>query len=267
MLHEGKELAVSDYENYVNEAEKLNEKIMKRYSQIYGKVPLRDGIYSPKVYFEKDRKRICIILKEINGIKNDKWDPVSIVENDYCIYGSVGNKPAKAIVNMFKETALREQRDIDGCSKDTIPGIAYINLSKLAGTSKTNETRLRSTVKATGDLLWKQLELIDADIYICGGTFQFLWNLLADENTWPYLLESNGTAEKINGENLKRLSFYEFCLNGKNKMFVQIYHPSYRNDSNLWSADTGKLILDVYESFANGKLKSLKKWKISNAEI
>ncbi len=244
-------------ENYINEAPLLNDKFAKRYEQLYKKTPLKDGIYSPQIYFEINRVKVCVVLKEINGTNNDNWNPVEEVDNEYCIYAHKNNKPATNIVKAFRSTALCQKKIIDKRELETIPGIAYINLSKLPGLSTTNIKTLKSIVQNTKDLIIEQFELIDADIYIFGGTFNYVWSILSNKAVWPYLLESSKNDRKINDEKLSKLSFYQYYLNGKKKMLVQTYHPSRRSD--IWD-NLGTRILNTYNDFINDKLISKSNW-------
>ena len=246
-----------DYHEYLQKASILNDEFTKLYEKLYKKTSLKDGIYNPTDYFTKDRVKVCVVLKEINRRDDDdKWEPVSVIDNRFSIYGDKNNPPATAIVRAFKETLLDKKQLIEGSWTDTISGIAYVNLSKIPGGSKSNDTSLAAIVNGTWNLLMKQLSLLDADIYVFGGTFKYLWPYFADDKVWPHLLKST-KGEDINDTNHNRLSFYKYRVTDKDRLFVQTYHPS--RHLPLWT-DLGVKILEVFQKFEEGSLIDYSEW-------
>jgi hypothetical protein len=186
-----------------------------------GVIPIIDGVVDFEHYFGC-KNRIMWVLKEPNsegevepwsmrdtlrklkdesGIKKG-WEKTfsSIV---YVTYGIINDQNWSSIPYVY------DNPDI----VDILKSIAYINIKKDPGGSKSNYSELMESAQLYKEIIFKQLDLIRPEIIICGGTFDFLDSISV-----------GSTFKNFNQGPLKAYS------NG-NQLIIDAYHPGARNIS------------------------------------
>lgn len=163
-----------------------------------------DGIIN-KEYFRKSKVKILWILREVNhdGDISD-WDMTKIIPQIiiktgiqlgwektfgpivYATYGILNKKLWDEIPYYYDEPEI----------VNVLKEIAYINVKKTAGISKTNFKELESAFNEGKDRLFEEINKINPDVIVYGGTF--------------YLFEKDIENRIIN----------------KNTKHINAYHPS-----------------------------------------
>ena len=81
-----------------------------------------------------------------------------------------------------------------------------MNIKKTAGKNKSNDKIIQYNANKYGNYIKKEIEIINPDIVILGGTYEFLKNIL----------------------NLKRVLKNLYKEKGNNKrIYIKCYHPAY----------------------------------------
>jgi hypothetical protein len=174
--------------------------------------------------FSKSKFRISWMLKEpydnYDGTGGD-WDYSELFPLDKDLYNTFKlNKPTfhpiiyttYSILNDFVKyedmSWISEKHDM--C--DVLREVAIINCQKLPskGATITDFSDLHESVRNNGDLLQKQITLIDSDVLIFGNTFELYRELLDLENE---TLINNGSSD---------------YLIKNNRLYISSYHPSQR---------------------------------------
>src|SRR5687768_12307014 len=162
----------------LNKISDLDARIRKIHSNT-GLHPICDGIVDPVTYSSSDKK-ILWILKEVNSPEDDGgWDMREAIRNlktesglkkgwdktfssiVYVSYGIIYKKNWSEIPYLYDDPSI-----IDVLNK-----IAYINVKKVPGGSRTSPTELQLAYVVNRELLWDQIRVINPDIIIFGGTF------------------------------------------------------------------------------------------------
>lgn len=135
-----------------------------------------DGLVDPAAYFAA-RPRVLFILKEIHG---SPWvqDDLRLFLSKKANRGFTWNNVVRwkrLIDHAFNEPgnvlpSYDEQPHIGTRErKRELASIGAINLKKVPGTSDAHDNTIQLYAKQHGDLLARQIELIDPDIIIAGG--------------------------------------------------------------------------------------------------
>ena len=194
----------------------MDEQIKLHITKEFNEETIHDGVVDQESYSSAEKK-ILWILKEPHS-DNDltSWDMRGAISNDlrtvkgikkgwdktftsivYVTNGILKNKSWEEIPFINKEPQI-----IDELKK-----IAYINVKKTAGSAKTKPSVLKDYYVRSKEILLEQIETIDPDILIFGGTF--------------YLFKDD--------LGLPELNFYDSCnaLKVNNKIYVNAFHPQY----------------------------------------
>ncbi len=190
------EIADLEYDNYIKESKKIFLEYKQNYADEInnGKGDVaQDGLYSPNVFFIKNRPRIIALLFEgTNYDKDNKklsWEPCAIFDNDDSLRAEKGNS------NQVYLTILYEMRYLIGgfsnilypkisdehklsCSiyHPSLKGVGHINIKKFDECNlKTNHQNLKFHLKRTKNLFRKHLLAIDMDIILCHGANQLTY--------------------------------------------------------------------------------------------
>lgn len=134
-------------------------------------------------------------LKTEHGIKKG-WDKTfsSIV---YVTYGILHSKKWDEIPYTYDDPSV----------VDVLKSIAYINVKKFPGGARANPDEIRQAYLDNKELLWDQINLINPEIIIFGGTFYLFENDIDANNKAPF-----------NSCNL---------IKSSDKRFIDAYHPQY----------------------------------------
>ena len=191
------------------------ENQLKRFEQAVGEdVFVRDGIVDVAKYLKAPIK-ILWILKEANSPKNDLPDMrpnlasligeiPNIIDPKWaktwrpivrCVYGIFENKGFEYIKTMDDEVEIVEY----------MKKVAHINVKKYAGGSKAQETEMKNFYKKYKDFLHEQIEIINPDVLIFGGTFHYF-----DEDYFA-------------GKN--QIKTWRPIFQWKNKLLIDTFHP------------------------------------------
>lgn len=220
---------------------------------VYVKQASTDGVVQPKLYVNEPVK-IMWVMKEINkedgdgycqrdlfnrlineikeealhGVGRKKWkmslDPIIYITNQImrgCIHYSDVSLPYitedPSIVNVLQK-------------------IAYVNIKKIPGGATSNNNKLQEFYEKGKEIFFKQLEVANPDIVICGNTLRYFKNdlqLKSLEKHNEFKIDFASTAERI---------------------FINIYHPMYL------SLQPEKF----REEYYNAIIDIIKKWKTQN---
>lgn len=182
---------------------------------------ITDGIVNQEIWDGKEHKKILFVLKEAYG-EGDEWDLTSWLNNcagrhpkdqtwkyvAQWVYGMQNT----SIVGMERYKNLKDEE-----RNEAISQIAVMNIRKSKGESNSDSVVISAYAEFDKEELKKEFELIDADIVVCGSTFEILCNTvfgrkLDEENdNWYYFLD----------------------LGGRKRLFIDYYHPAYRVSSLL----------------------------------
>lgn len=182
-----------------------------------------DGIINVEKYL-KTHPKILWILKEVNhdGSLED-WNMAEILQDikaDYGIekgfektfapivhlsYGIINKKNWNEVPYHYDEPSII----------DILSRIAYINVKKTSGSSTTHYTSLEKAYEENKTLLFKQINEINPDIIIYGGT--------------SYLFESDIEIQ-ISNRNIKHISAYHPAQRSitHEEYFNRVYNQVYR---------------------------------------
>ena len=181
----------------------------------YGREPIYDGIVDLNTFISSKTK-ILWILKEVNSEDDEgDWSLRETIQNLKTEKGFKRGwgKTFSSIVYV-SEGILNDSvwDDIpyeynDPNVIDVLKNIAFINLKKVAGVSKSNPKELYEAYQNYREILIKQVDLIDADITIFGGTYLYFKN-------------------DFKSDNVKRFGSCNIFQIG-DKIYIDAYHPQY----------------------------------------
>ncbi len=176
-----------------------------------------DGIVNEMVWNNNsDSPRILFVLKEAYGGEND-WSLTDELQKK-TPWSSIWRRVTEwtyGILNTTAEKIAKYEPDIISMEADNkwLNRIAVINLKKSSGRSSSKQGEIEVYAAYDRLELKKQIEIIDADIIVCGSTFS-VFNSLYDN--------------KIKTENNYCDNWYYFTdeINGKNTLVIDYYHPA-----------------------------------------
>lgn len=182
----------------------------------HANVFISDGIVDETIWNDSHHKRIAYVLKEAYGETQDwsltewllKVHPSSsfwrrIVEWSYGIQNTTPDKIAKYSPNIYHE------------NKSLFQQIAVINLKKSSGKSSSNYNEIAAYAWEDRRELRKQLEIIKADIIVCGSTFSSL-NLMYNNSICP------------EGAKCDNHFYNTDIISGNQTIIIDYYHPANR---------------------------------------
>lgn len=161
--------------------------------------------------FASSKVRVMFLLKEVNDReRKEDWSLVQLIHNQMNkmkflrIWHTVGIW-SFALQNGFPPyQALKLKNNVRG----GLCEIATTNLKKSGGGGSSDLKEIREHAKKNKELWVREIEIIQPDIVICGGTFDIIQDILDFET------KTCGSGAKI-GKAL-------------NTTFVDFYHPMYR---------------------------------------
>lgn len=195
-----------------------------------------DGAVDPERYLAK-KPRLLFFLKETNGNNNDgsvntelsDWDYMQWVRDQACmkepLYRSVyrniamwskqfdlftsGHEPVAA--DLIDINGLMINEDLCGA----LYGIALINLKKSWGKEQTDWSQMKRYLEEDPlrrEILIHQVDTLQPDLVLCGGTFDFVYDIFGSGNPYRQVLCDDG----------QRIDYFR----KGNTTFVSCYHPS-----------------------------------------
>jgi len=179
---------------------------------------IRDGIVSPKNWYKQKTPKICYLLKE--GYTNDKgYDLAECLRNNepWHMWKKV-SVWTESIFQAFGMEKEYNQEYIIGNLRKNTDSIAVINIKKSNGKSESDYKEIEDFAVKDRDFLYRELEIINPDIIVCGYTSHCLRAILGEE--W----KNNETYMNLFGE-----------WNGK--LIIDYYHPAgqYPNRVNYYA--------------------------------
>jgi hypothetical protein len=200
---------------------------------------ISDGVMQPDEYFSKEM-RLAWILKEAY----DKEDGTGGEWSYFDLYDKTGFdiSTVKTLKRIIKTSYSihndfikgENMDDIDFEMKQIIKRVAIINTQKLPAKnySSTNSKDLQESINKYSDLLERQLELINPNVVIFGGTFRYYKDLLKFEDS-----------EIVKG-NVKYIS-------KGGKLYIDAPHPSF------WQISEDEYVNDIVSVVEKWKLNKL----------
>ena len=180
-----------------------------------------DGIIDENVWNNNlYKKKILFVLKEAYG---DDWGDLTLATwlKRYHPNDRMWARVARwtyGIQNTNVDRIEKYKTSLeDGLHGECIDQIAIMNLKKSNGKSKSNYDEIRAYADADKEEIKKEFSLIDADIVICGATFDMLLRNVYEID------------EKILNRGCDNW-YYWFDIegNGKERLFIDMYHPANR---------------------------------------
>lgn len=221
----------------------LNSKIennLNKFDEALGRKCTRDGIIDEKQYLEAPVK-ILWILKEANSPEDDIHDMrgaiASLLDGEeihkdwaktftalaYSTYGILNNKMMESYPKIVGNAPVVE----------SLQKTAFINVKKIPGVSATIVREMNDFYSKYNLLLKEQIEIINPDVFIFGGSFRFF------QNEW-FEIFGNKLYEDISKSHIQEYQY-------GNKLLLSTYHPNQR-----------KITRDVY---CNSIIDSVMRWK------
>ncbi|MCR5100480.1 MAG: hypothetical protein K6B41_03895 [Butyrivibrio sp.] len=180
---------------------------------------IADGIVDYSTWNNSGNKKILFILKEAYG---KDW-------GDYTLASWLGDENGEKMSHAMWRRVARWVYGISNTSESNIAkyipeltkqqhfsalrSIAVLNLKKSDGQSGSDYEEINAYAENDRDEIKKELSLIDADIIVCGSTFKTLYETVYEHK--------DGL-----GENANDNWFYYLNLDGKERLYIDYYHPA-----------------------------------------
>jgi len=179
-----------------------------------------DGIVDPESWGQEGNKRILFVLKEAYGDWKD--DTLTSWLHMHHPKLRIWNRIARVVYGIQNTTSTKIQRYkaelTDDEFKKSLNQIAVLNIKKSNGNSQSDSDEIAEYAVFDDEEIKKELELIDADIIICGYTFQILC-----DNVFKHSIPLEDKCDNW---------YYHIDLCGKERLFIDYYHPAI-HDSDL----------------------------------
>ena len=202
-----------------------------------GKPIAYDGVVDEEAW-NKAPVRTAFLLKEVNDEKMAKdWDFIGWLAED-------AKNPAKKLYFTWQNVSLWMEALYTGCSfgqcmnerqepdwkrlRKNILSIGVINLKKTAGGGSSNWQEIQAAAERNAVLLKAQMEIMDAQLVICGGTFAFAKQVFG--------------ADKV-----QTLPCGAGCFVKDGRIYLEFVHPSW------YSVNRNILYAYAREVFADAK--------------
>ncbi|WP_027075706.1 hypothetical protein [Maribacter antarcticus] len=192
------------------------DKEIERIGEHFGKPPIFDGIVSEKDY-EKAEPKILWILKDANSTgEEESYDLRDAINNLKTEYG-IRKGWEKTFSNIIYVTnGILNQTEWENMPypKDepsiinVLKQIAYINIKKVGGGSKSVESELNEHFLKSKELLINQIVEFNPDVVIFGNTYRFFKNDLG----------------------LNQMNIFGTChaIAKADRIYIDAYHPNAR---------------------------------------
>ena len=217
-------MALDELNELIKKETKIQEEIIVKGKEINpGQnqiVP--DGIVSPKLYLDSRYKKIMWMLKEPYGVGGIGKLGEDFLDNPKRRQEIIKNNPAIGVMAYVTYSLLNNKLydEINGLENDTnmnevITRIAWVNISKISDTSKSEKEKLEMAYKFWRDILFKQIKTYSPQVLIFGGTFSHF------NKDWKKYF---GYLPKRNMETFNKYFFHYFVQN--NMLIISACHPT-----------------------------------------
>ncbi len=177
-----------------------------------------DGIVNPNKWGNYGNKKILFVMKEAYGGDGD-WSLADWLLNEHPTL-RIWKRIAKWSHGLQYTTSNCICRYMENLSElvhnEALERIAVMNLKKSDGKSSSQYAEIAAYANLDSLEIRKEFELIDAEIIICGATFNMLCSALL----------GNPLPEDEKSDNW----YYFLNIFGKKRLFIDYYHPA-----NRWS--------------------------------
>jgi hypothetical protein len=169
---------------------------------------VKDGVLNEDIYFSES-PRIALLVKESN---NDFYEIAPLKDENG--WGPEGSSPFfwrniniwQYAINSAWNNKKCSYKDAEAIKENQVNSIAYINIKKNAECkSVSNNDDLLNYIEADKSYIEKQIELVNPQIILCGGTYS-LYNKIC-----PSEPVSSGV-----------------YLSNDGRLIIEFYHPSNR---------------------------------------
>ncbi len=179
-----------------------------------------DGIVDPSSWGINGSKKILFILKEAYG---DDWGDSTLTSWLHTYpKRRIWDRVARVVYGIQNTNESQIQRYKAVLSEDefrtAINQIAVLNLKKSNGKNQSDSEEIAEYAAFDRDEIKRELNLIDADIIVCGNTFQILC-----EEVFQQTIPSKDKCDNW---------YYHINIGEKEKLFIDYYHPAI-HDSDL----------------------------------
>lgn len=196
-----------------------------------------DGIIDENEW-NKQKTKICFLLKEAYTEDKEnffKWSLSKWLNKDKNSVINTWNTVALWTYGILNttETNIPEYPDLNLYNKDekhnNLKKISAVNVKKVDGVKKSNWYDLKNYAEEDRNLLRRQIEKINPDVIVCGGTFDFLRIIYgASYNEKKKRVDDNGEIKTTN----KGYIIFTNSM-GKKVIIIDYYHPANRYPSML----------------------------------
>ncbi len=180
-----------------------------------------DGIVN-KTMWNKSSKKILFILKETNGAEQDLTEAIQRSSEQ-----KTGWHKGKVLRRVGRWAYGLEHFNGDIPSFEEAKSYqfkapvntAYINLKKSSGGARTNEKLFHSHVEKYADLIKQQIELINPDIIVMGGTYKYLKKYVFPDEQMVKVSERVHT---VNNTRIAINAWHPAAIKKAQVMYVQV---------------------------------------------
>ncbi|MGN0800865.1 MAG: hypothetical protein ACI4NU_10615 [Christensenellales bacterium] len=183
---------------------------------------MQDGIVDYQTWIQQKRK-VLFLLKETNDYDGDLRE---LLREGY--KGTLWNNVVRwscAVQPMWKdkENAWEELEHISfETRRELLKRIAIVNVKKTPGSSIAIRRELEMAMRENKGLLQKQIQSIQPDIIICGGTEYYFKNIF-DIAEADVMLTDNDTRYCFYDEKLVLFYYHPGARKNKKEMFERIW--------------------------------------------
>lgn len=179
---------VADIDSYLETSPKVLWLMKEPYDEVDDSgCPCGGGWNLPVDCFKKD-----------DAWKNPTWQPII-----YAMYG---------VQNCLRWHEMNYIRD-DKSMADVLQTIAYVNLNKMPNKSVSSDDEITAAYGIWRLVILRQIEVLNPDVIVCGGTFSYIRNDLGLGTVTPVKTFANG--------NIK-------VYRASGRKIVEAYHPNQR---------------------------------------
>lgn len=178
--------------------------------------PITDGVVDEAQFLSRSPKTLWILKEPWENGGSGGWSvtkeliPKHIAENTICTDKTYGPMAYVSFSVFNKFLSYADMRATNNSFKigESLKNIAYINVSKLPGKSKSVRSRIAEHYLTNRSILMKQILAINPDIVIGGSTLTLF-------------LDDLGLAK----EEFKPVGSLKFCIK-KQRLYIDAFHPA-----------------------------------------
>lgn len=123
--------------------------------------------------WKKQKVKVLYLLREANGRNADGGEVCE--KGEFWFKNQVLGKKAPT-GTLFKRIRMMQRILVGDNEAEQLKGVAYMNVNKRGGGSSVDWTRLIRYAKEYKDFIKREIEIINPDVIVCGGTY---WLLLS----------------------------------------------------------------------------------------